>query len=105
MRFIETTVFTRQVTGLLGDDEYRALQNALALRPEVGRIIKGAGGIRKARWARRGSGKRGGLRAIYYWSPDEEAFFMLFMYPKSVQDDLTAEQLKILRQAVREEFG
>ena len=105
MRFVETTTFTRQVTALLGDEEYRALQNALALCPECGPVIKGSGGVRKIRWARKGSGKRGGLRAIYYWSPDGELFYMLALYAKSAQDDLTPAQLKGIRQAVEEEFG
>jgi len=44
MRFVETTIFTRQIVGLLTDDEYRALQAALVLRPEQGALIKGSGG-------------------------------------------------------------
>jgi len=102
MRFVETTVFTRQVTGLLRDDEYRRLQLSLVLRPEEGALIQGSGGLRKLRWGRDGSGKRGGLRVIYYWQPATETFLMLFTYPKNVQDDLTPDQLKILRQVVRE---
>ncbi|MEM5387217.1 hypothetical protein VSR68_26975 [Paraburkholderia phymatum] len=37
--------------------------------PEAGDAIKGAGGLRKVRFgdARRGKGKRGGLRVIYYY--------------------------------------
>jgi hypothetical protein len=31
IRFVETTVFTKQVIGLLADDEYRALQASLIL--------------------------------------------------------------------------
>jgi hypothetical protein len=99
LRFVETTTFTRQVSALLGDEEYQALQNALALCPECGPVIKGTGGVRKA------FGKRGGLRAIYYWSPDGELFYMLALYAKSAQDDLTPGQLKGIRQAVEEEFG
>jgi len=104
MRFVETSVFTAQVKDLLDDNEYRALQSALLLRPEQGVLIKGSGGLRKVRWGARGSGKRGGIRVIYYWDQELAVFYMLFAYPKAVQDDLTANQLRILRKIVREEF-
>ena len=50
MQIIETTVFTRRVTKLLSDDEYRLLQHALVARPDSGAIIPGSAGIRKVRW-------------------------------------------------------
>ncbi len=39
MQFIETSIFTRQVTDLLTDDEYSQLQVALSARPDMGDII------------------------------------------------------------------
>lgn len=53
MRFVETPVFTRAVTSLLSDEEYRQLQLALLIRPEQGALIRGSGGLRKLRWALR----------------------------------------------------
>jgi mRNA-degrading endonuclease RelE of RelBE toxin-antitoxin system len=67
MQFIETSIFTRQVTSLLTDDEYSQLQVALFTHPEMGSIIPRSGGLRKVRWSMSGRGKRGGVRAIYYW--------------------------------------
>ena len=104
MRFIETSVFTAQVKELLKDDEYRALQSALLLRPEQGALIKGSGGLRKVRWGSKGSGKRGGIRVIYFWDQGANSFYMLFAYPKTAQDDLTTQQLRILRRTVLKEF-
>lgn len=49
MRFVETPLFTRIITGLLDDENYRSLQIALMLRPEQGPIIRGTGGLRKVR--------------------------------------------------------
>jgi mRNA-degrading endonuclease RelE of RelBE toxin-antitoxin system len=72
-RFVETTVFTRALRALVPDDDYRALQMALMLRPEQGALIRGSGGLRKIRWGGSGRGKRGGIRVIYYWDDDEEA--------------------------------
>src|SRR3989304_5893888 len=41
MLFIETPIFTKEVRALLRDDEYRALQSAILLRPEQGAVIPG----------------------------------------------------------------
>ena len=62
MEFVETPTFTRLVLKLMADDDYAAMQAALARRPDLGKIIPGSGGIRKMRWAGSGRGKRGGLR-------------------------------------------
>ena len=105
MRFVETPVFTELVSGSLDDDEYRALQLTLLLRPEQGPVIPGSGGLRKIRWRNRGGGKRGGLRVIYFWHKASSTFYMLFLYKKSGQGDLTAAQARMLGRLVREEFS
>ena len=66
VQFIETSVFTRQVTSLLTDDEYSQLQVALFTHPDTGAIIPHSGSLRKVRWSMSGRGKRGGVRVIYY---------------------------------------
>jgi hypothetical protein len=104
MRVVETPIFTRSVVELLPDDDYRLLQLALLLRPEAGDLIRGSGGLRKVRWNVHGSGKRGGLRIVYYWARSEGVIYMLLAYRKNRQEDLTPDQLKILRKLVREEF-
>lgn len=104
MRFIETPIFTEDVSQELSLEDYRQLQLALLLRPEQGPVIVGSGGIRKIRWRRAGMGKRGGVRIIYYWEPDSETFYMLTVYRKSDQEDLSARQVRILRRLVAEEF-
>ncbi len=104
MRFVETPVFTASLRGTLSDEAYRALQVALLLRPEQGARMPGSGGLRKVRWTGSGRGKRGGVRILYYWHPAEETFYMLLVYAKNVQDDLTTAQLKRLRRLVEEEF-
>jgi mRNA-degrading endonuclease RelE of RelBE toxin-antitoxin system len=57
------------------------------------------------RWFGEGRGKRGGVRIIYYWAPARETILMLLLYGKNEQDDLTPEQLRILKRLIEEEFA
>ncbi|MCX7546298.1 type II toxin-antitoxin system RelE/ParE family toxin [Marinicella gelatinilytica] len=97
MVFIETPIFTRQIQSLMNDDMYGELQKALIFKPDTGDLIKGSGGLRKVRWKLKGTGKSGGVRVIYYWYTSAEQIYMIFAYPKSKQDNLTAEQLAALK--------
>jgi len=105
MVIIELPAFTRRVTELLPDDEYSELQSALVKRPGAGALIKGSGGLRKLRWSIPGRGKRGGLRVIYYWAVAEDQILLLLIYTKNEQDDLSAHQLRLLKQIVQDEHG
>ncbi len=104
MRFIETPIFTEDVERELSLEEYRQLQLTLLLRPTQGNLIQGSGGLRKLRWRRAGMGKRSGLRAIYYWEAMSETCYMLMVYRKNDQENLTSKQLAILRRLIKEEF-
>jgi hypothetical protein len=50
MIFSETPVFTKQITKLLSDEEYRELQQELSFNPAAGDLIQHSGGFRKVRW-------------------------------------------------------
>ena len=102
MIFIETPLFTKLIKDFLPDDNYRLLQQTILIRPEVGDLIRGGGGLRKLRWNVPGGGKRGGLRIIYYWDVPENTIYMLLPYRKSKQKDLTPAQLKVLRNLIKE---
>ncbi|MEQ3696400.1 MAG: type II toxin-antitoxin system RelE/ParE family toxin [Pseudomonadales bacterium] len=81
----------------MADSDYQALQEALISRPDLGVIIQGTGGLRKVRWKLEDKGKRGGVRAIYYWLSTDEQIYMLYVYTKAEQEALTAEQKKLLK--------
>ncbi len=104
MKIIETSVFTKRLKTLLPDEDYRNLQNELIQNPEIGKIIRGSGGLRKIRWSLPGHGKRGGVRIIYYAALKKEIIMMLLIYSKNERDNLTNEQLRILKSLVEREF-
>ncbi len=104
MKIIETSIFTKYIKDLFSDEEYRLLQNALINNLEIGKVIKGTGGLRKVRWAIKGKGKSGGTRTIYYWSKTDNIILMLLIYQKNEQDSLTDSQTKILKKIIDEEF-
>lgn len=86
------------------DDEFAAFQTFLMSDPLAGQVIKDSGGLRKIRWRRVGHGRRGGLRIIYLNLPQYQRLYLLDVYAKAEQDDLTADerhQLAAVAEAVR----
>ena len=98
-------MFTRQLSGYLEDDEYKRLQLSLALDPEAGDVMAGTGGCRKLRWVdrKRGKGKRGGLRVIYYYLVEDVQIWLLTLYDKDEAVDLSAKEKRLLKAAIEEE--
>jgi hypothetical protein len=105
VELIETSIFTRQITALFSDDEYRRFQSRIAENPLVGQLIRGGGGIRKVRVAVGSRGKSGGARVIYYWAMRRDVIVLLYAYPKNVTADLTPKQVSQLAKMVKKEFG
>lgn len=56
-----------------GDDERASFIDWIAQNPEAGDVIPGATPLRKVRWGRAGTGKRGGVRGIYYTTSSSSA--------------------------------
>ena len=104
MIFIETPVFTEDVLETLSDEEYGEFQKALSLDPELGDLIPGGGGLRKVRWSMPGKGKRGGIRVIYYWVVSKDLVYLLLLYKKARQENLTPDQLAVLKRLVKGEL-
>jgi hypothetical protein len=88
----------------LNDDDLRALERQVMENPLVGKVMRNTGGIRKIRFAppSRGSGKSGGYRVCYLYSPAHEIVFFVLIFPKSEQPNLTADQEKVCRIIARE---
>ena len=97
MEFIETFAFSKAARDLISDEELSHLQITLLSCPGMGAIIPGSGGLRKLRWIGGAKGKRGGLRVIYYWVTAEHQIYLLYVYKKSKQENLTPEQIRQLK--------
>ena len=105
--FIELPAFERWRPKYLSDEQFRDLQQMMMDNPEVGEVISGAGGIRKLRFndPRRGKGKRGGLRIIYYWWDKGPEFWLFTLYDKNEASDLSADERKIIGKHVKAEIS
>ena len=106
MEFIEAPAFTRHIADYLADEEYRELQTELASNPEAGNPMPGTGGFRKLRWAdpRRGKGRRGGLRIIYYYFLSDQQLWLMTLYDKDEASDLTPAEKRTLKSAIAMEL-
>jgi hypothetical protein len=104
--FVELPAFERHRSEYFDDEAFSALQATLLADPEAGDVIRDTGGLRKVRVAdsRRGKGKRGGLRVIYFWWAPGRQFWLFTLYGKGEVSDLTAEQRKAVREVLKAEL-
>ena len=104
--FIELPPFERHRARYLDDDAFRLLQLQLIQDPDRGDVIQESGGLRKIRYAdkRRGKGKRGGLRVIYYWWEAGSEFWLFTVFDKDEANDLSRRDRAALRSRLKAEL-
>ena len=104
--FVELPAFAKYRADFLDDEGFRSLQTLLLKNPEAGDVIEGTGGLRKLRYGdtRRGKGKRGGLRVIYYWWSAGLQFWLFTLYDKDELKDLSADERKALKGMLKAEL-
>jgi len=106
--FIELPLFTELITDLVDDTSYAEFQKELLRLPERGDLMQHSGGLRKARLRLPGRGKSGGARVIYLYMERHDTIVFFYVYTKAKSKNLTADQLKRLRNAVatiKQEFN
>jgi hypothetical protein len=97
---IETPTFVGEADRVWTEDERLEFFTWLAGNPEAGTVIPGSGGCRKVRWSRRGTGKRGGVRVIYFLRLSDGEIWLLLVYAKSVKDNIPGHLLKAIREEI-----
>ena len=90
----ETQSFARTTSKIWNEDELAALVDHLARNPEDGDIIPATGGVRKLRWGKARTGKRGGTRVIYFYFQMDSPLYLLLAYAKAQATDMSADEKK-----------
>jgi hypothetical protein len=106
LAFIDFPALTARLVTLAkerADDILLEIQNDLLENPKRGPVIGGTSGVRKSRAAdpTRGTGKSGGFRYMYYYIERDGQIFLLMVFNKNEQGNLTKKQKKTLSNLVR----
>ena len=98
---MEVPPFPDRADAVWSEDERHEFIDFIARNPLAGDEIPGTGGLRKVRWGRQGMGKRSGVRVVYFFYNESAPIFLLTVYPKGKQGDLTSEEKKKLTAFVK----
>jgi hypothetical protein len=93
---VTENLFVREARQFWDDKDLDDFVNYIARNPLEGDEIQGTSGLRKIRWSRPGTGKRGGVRVIYYFYNEKFPIYLLTLYAKSEQEDLSPDHKKSL---------
>lgn len=96
----ELPAYRLQAEKHLSLEERQSVIDYLAEHPKTGDVIQGAGGVRKLRWGKGGRGKSGGVRVIYYFHNERLPLYLLTMFAKNEQSNLTAAERNALAKLV-----
>ena len=91
---IETPTFQKQADAIWTSQEREAFIDFISENPDVGDVIAGADGARKVRWQRRGAGKRGGVRIIYFHLVGDEVVLLVMVYAKAERASVKPKDIK-----------
>lgn len=85
----------------LNDDDLARLESELISNPKIGPVMRGTGGVRKMRFAFEGRGKSGSLRVIYVDFEVYEKLYLVDVFQKSEQENLSDEERNNMKQIVK----
>lgn len=99
--FINSEIFTKFFDKFIKDGkllqkDFEDFENELLKDPKKGDVIPGMGGLRKSRIKSADGGKSGGFRLDYLDFPDDGITYYIVIYPKSIKEDLSPEEKKII---------
>lgn len=81
----------------MSDSDKQHIIDYLAENPDAGDLMSGTGGARKVRIAGNGGGKSGGYRVITFYAAHDIPVFLLDVYSKSDQENLSDAEKNELR--------
>jgi len=84
----------------IGENERNAIVSFMALHPNAGVIMPGTGGARKVRFSGRGKGKSGGYRVITFFAADDIPVFLIDVYSKDTQANLSQAKRNEMRKTL-----
>ena len=94
---VETPTYLASANKLFSEEERAGVVTLVAADPECGDVIRGTGGFRKVRVARKGMGKSGGARVVYIWRNQRLPVFLIAVFPKNEKENLSMEERNTLR--------
>jgi hypothetical protein len=94
---VELPLFLRQARDVWDDADRTAFVDFIARNPDSGDVIPETGGVRKIRWRRQGTGKRGGARVVYFFHDPQMPIFLLLVYAKAQRETMTPDETKQVR--------
>ena len=104
---MQTVIETPAFLASADDEGISATERAeivsfMAANPSAGDLIVGSGGARKVRFAGRGKGKSGGYRVITFFADKDIPVFLLDVYSKDSQANLSKAERNELRRILTE---
>ena len=91
---IGTPTFQKQADAIWTPQEREAFIDFIAEYPDAGDVISGAEGARMVRWQRKGTGKRGGARVIYFHLVGDEVVLLVMVYAKAERSNVKPKDIK-----------
>lgn len=101
---VETPTFLKAAGGYFSEEERELIVRTIAANPEAGDLMPGTGGYRKLRFARQGTGKRGGARVVYLYGGEDCPIFLITVYAKSEKGNLTKAEQNALAKLAKSFF-
>ncbi|MCI0381944.1 MAG: type II toxin-antitoxin system RelE/ParE family toxin [Chlamydiae bacterium] len=102
-KIIQTTIFAKEINTLIRKgkillEDFETFKKLLAEHPEKGNLIQGTGGVRKIRLKSVSKGKSGGFRICYFDDPEKLELYLMWIYPKNEQENLSSAEKKELKE-------
>ena len=94
--------FKKKASKLLPIEDKGNLISYLSEHPSAADVIQGTGRIRKLSWAKGNKGKSGGFRVIYYFHNENMPLYLLAIFSKNENVNISTEEKHILSKAVKE---